>query len=114
MFILFILLFFLVPAGVIVPTLTVQGPTSIQITWQVPSTPNAASISYNIIRTAPVPELVIISSTNVGSFQLFNLQPFTTYSFILQVCNVAGCSNSTVVTMTTDEQSELDVVYFKV
>ena len=96
----------LAPTGVIAPILTVQGPTSLQITWQEPAIPNAASISYNIIRTAPLPSSVLISSSTTGSFQVFNLQPFTTYSFLLQVCNVAGCANSTVVTMTTDEQSE--------
>ncbi|KAI6647890.1 Usherin-like [Oopsacas minuta] len=87
------------------PILTVLGAMSVQISWQNPTTPNADSIIHHIIRTSPLPMSVIVSSTNTGSFILPNLQPFTMYSFLLQVCNVAGCGNSSAVTITTDEHT---------
>ena len=99
----------LVPSGIINPSLSAQGPNTIQISWSEPTAPNSASITYNILQIQQLLTTVLISSSTTGSFLLSNLQPFSAYSFLLEVCNVAGCGNSSVITVTTEEDGKYEV-----
>ena len=48
-------------------------------------------------------EEVVISSGMTGSTLVTDLSAFTNYSFLVEVCTTAGCTNSSVTTTTTLE-----------
>ena len=76
--------------------------TSINITWYSPTKPNGVISSYQIIMVIPREE-VITSSGMTGSILVTGLLAFTDYSFIVEACTAAGCTNSSVATTTTLE-----------
>ena len=85
--------------GIRSPTLTVRGSTEIFVNWSEPESPNGVISAYRLYRDG-----VVVFTTDVQfSFASTNLQPFTTYTFFVEVCNQAGCSSSIAVSGRTEE-----------
>lgn len=76
--------------------------TSINVTWYLPTEPNGNILLYQIIMVMPREE-VVATSGMTGSSLVMGLCAFTDYSFLVQVCTAAGCTNSSVATTTTLE-----------
>ena len=73
--------------------------TSIDVLWTVPDQPNGIIIGYFIFRDGnQIGEIL-----NVLTFTDTSLSPFTSYSYLIQACTSAGCTNSTEITNTTLE-----------
>ena len=94
----------------------VQGPNSVEVTWQAPPLVhhNGAILSY-IIRYFPSNESDMSQDTHVTTDEgeatqrrtLSNLEPFTRYSFKVSAVNAAGAGPfSVVVEGATEEDGE--------
>ena len=86
------------------PTVTVLGPSSIQVTWSEPTRPNGVISNYMLF----VNDVQVVSGI-VFEYTASNLTPFTVYSFYLAVCNQAGCASSITVTDVTDQAPPTDI-----
>ena len=95
----------------------VQGPNSVEVTWQAPPLVhhNGAILSY-IIRYFPSIEPDMTQDSHVTADEgeaiqrktLSNLEPFTRYSFRVSAVNAAGAGPfSVAVERTTEEDGEL-------
>ena len=95
------------PEGVSPPTLTVLGPTAIDVAWQPPAMPNGIITEYEIRRRLldnDITESVQHrGDPSVLSFPNSGLEPFTTYEYRLRVINEAGSTFSEWVPATTEE-----------
>lgn len=82
------------PAGVAPPTLTVLGPTTINISWTTPAQPNGVITQYQIRRrrlNQPFTEMIQhVGPASILSFPNSGLFPFTSYEYRLRVTNGAG------------------------
>ena len=94
----------------------VQGPNSVEVTWQAPPLVhhNGAILSY-IIRYFPSNESDMSQDTHVTADEseaiqrrtLSNLEPFTRYTFKVSAVNAAGAGPfSATVEGTTEEDGE--------
>ena len=94
----------------------VQGPNSVEVTWQAPPLVhhNGAILSY-IIRYFPSNESDMSQDTHVTADEgeaiqrrtLSNLEPFTRYTFKVSAVNAAGAGPfSVAVERTTEEDGE--------
>lgn len=101
--------FYIAPSGVRPLNLVAITATSVNATWYSPTRPNGNISSYRIIMVIPRQE-VITSSGMTGSFLVTGLLAFTDYSFLVEVCTAAGCTNSSVTTTTTLEIGN-DLIY---
>ena len=95
------------PDGVNPPSLTVLGPTAIQVSWQPPTMPNGIITEYEIRRrlldNALTESVQHRGDASVLSFPNSGLDPFTTYEYRLRVINEAGNTFSEWVPATTEE-----------
>ena len=95
------------PEGVSPPTLTVLGPTAIDVSWQPPAMPNGIITEYEIRRRLlddDISESVQHrGDPSVLSFPNSGLSPFTTYEYRLRVINEADDTFSEWVPATTEE-----------
>ena len=78
-----------VPDGVSEPTVVVVNATALSISWTEPTIPNGVISQYILLQNG-----TIIFTGLSFSFLLFDLQPFTYYSFSLVACTVRNCSSS--------------------
>ncbi|XP_078675414.1 usherin-like isoform X2 [Branchiostoma floridae x Branchiostoma belcheri] len=86
------------PAGLSRPTVQVLGPTSMFVTWLAPSQPNGALTRYVIRMPDPRIEL---TNTNITSYTVEGLVPYTSYSVTIQACTAAGCTQSSATPAST-------------
>lgn len=84
--------------GIRPPVLNVLGATDIAVTWFEPDMANGDISSYQLYLNNNLEFTGLAFSYTVSS-----LQPFTMYSFFVEVCNQAGCASSTTVFAQTDQ-----------
>ena len=77
------------------------------VTWQSPMTPNGIVRSYRVVFTRITDSIVDDVNTNNTSVVISMLEKFTTYRVQVFATTVAEGNGSDVVTVTTDEDSEL-------
>ena len=77
------------PDGLSALVLTASTSSSISITWTVPAKPNGVISSYTLFRNGQK-----IQQSFDFSFSDSNLQPYTSYTYLLEVCTAGGCTNS--------------------
>ncbi|XP_071494817.1 LOW QUALITY PROTEIN: usherin-like [Diadema antillarum] len=87
------------PGGVRAPTVTVLGPDSVDVSWDEPTQSNGEILSYTIRMPDP---RIYLEQTNVTSYTVYNLIPFTDYSVTIEACTAGGCSQSTPTPVQTD------------
>ena len=87
-----------IPSGVSIPKTLVLNSTAIYLEWTEPETDNGVISAY---------KLFVDDEEEFSGLQfnhtVTNLQPYTTYSFYIQVCNQAGCASSKSASNTTEE-----------
>jgi usherin len=94
------------PVGLVAPVLTVINASVIQVAWLPPSQPNGAIVRYQLFRTGGGSQNMSAFSTPdpmVRSYSDVSLTPFTSYTYIVQACTLAGCSLSPPGVSTTAE-----------
>ncbi len=85
--------------GIRPPTLVVRGPTAIDVSWSAPESPNGEISAYRLYLDG-----VVVFTTDVQFFfPATGLEPFTTYTVFIEVCNQAGCASSISVSDRTQE-----------
>ena len=94
------------PSSIQPPTAMSITTTSVLLVWQAPSEPNGVITGYYIYRSniAASGEITGLSYTDSS------LDPYTDYDYIVEGCTSAGCTNSSIVIVTTLEAppSEFD------
>ena len=90
------------PARVRPLNLVAISAASINITWYPPIEPNGNISLYRIIMVVPREE-VVASSGMTGNTLVTGLTAFTNYSFLVEACTAAGCTNSSITTTATLE-----------
>ena len=85
-------------AGIAPPVVTVIGANEIRVTWTEPEQPNGVISNYFLFM-----DDVIVFSGIGFAYTASNLQPFTVYSFYVEVCNQVGCASSITVSASTDQ-----------
>ena len=106
---LFLLLFFLLaPTGISAPTLSNIDSSHVQVTWTPPTAPNGVLVGYYILRTAQQSAETVLTfvSAPTTSYVDASVQPYTAYSYRLQVVNDAGSTYSTSASITSAEAGE--------
>jgi usherin len=100
-----------VPEDVPDPILTVLGASEVSITWQAPSTPNGIVIQYRVFLQYLDNGTVanVANFTQVGSYNVSGLIPYTLYSFFVTACTSVGCSSSQHVVERTLESEPQNV-----
>ncbi|XP_041351149.1 usherin-like [Gigantopelta aegis] len=79
------------PTGFDPPTITAVQARYISLDWSPPVNPNGIIKEYNIFQNGDRRTTV---PGNITVFQADGLTPFTFYSFIVEVCTLAGCTIS--------------------
>ena len=87
------------PSFVIAPDVDTLSAYSIHIEWEEPDMPNGLIIGYHLFRNG----VMINGVLNTLVYTDTLLSPFTYYSYVLQACTSAGCTNSTEATNKTHE-----------
>ena len=87
-----------IPDQILPPNITILNSSSLLVNWQVPLLPNGNITNYTLIQ----------NNSNVFSglsfsIVLTSLQPFTIYSYALQVCTGKGCGTSIQTVVQTSE-----------
>ena len=97
------------PTGVSSPRLQTVNGTAIQARWLPPSQANGVIQRYDVIQGEPctltrpsLPRCTVFSGTSTSTVIHF-LEPNTQYTFLVQACTVAGCTNSSVELVKTPE-----------
>ena len=75
------------PGGVRAPAVTVLGPESVQVSWEEPAFSNGEIQSYTIRMPDP---RIYLTETNLTSYIVYNLVPYTDYSGGLESCLILG------------------------
>jgi usherin len=84
------------PTGVDPPGVSAVSSTSLEVTWTEPATANGVITNYSLfsITSGGDAESFLTSSPSPSSFIVTGLEPFTEYSFVVEVCTAAGCTRS--------------------
>lgn len=86
------------PEGVDPPVLVVSGATEVAVSWSPPRLANGEISSYMLYQD----NRVVFAGVGF-SYTAINLDPFTTYSFFVEVCNQAGCASSIASSAQTEQ-----------
>ncbi len=86
------------PSFVAPPTVSVLSSSEIAISWIEPPELNGVLTGYQIYRNG-----IFLHGTFATFLLDSSLEPFTMYTYILEVCTNGGCTNSTAVSNTTFE-----------
>ena len=86
------------PSFVDPPLLTIISANEILLTWSQPEELNGALLGYQIY----LGDTFLVSTLRT-SYRHTSLEPFTEYTYTLEVCTNGGCTNSTTVSNTTFE-----------
>ena len=94
------------PSSIQPPTAMSITTTSVLLVWQAPSEPNGVITGYYIYRSNIAASGEITGLSNTDS----SLDPYTDYDYIVEGCTSAGCTNCSIVIVTTLEAppSEFD------
>ena len=87
------------PTSIDPPSVVVLSSSEIMVTWSQPDELNGLLQGYILYRN----DADISSVTFNTFFSDDNLEPFTSYTYIVQVCTNGGCINSSTVANTTFE-----------
>ena len=87
------------PTVVQSPILTPLSSSAICIEWEVPSEPNGVVTAFYVFRNGTQ----ILGPTLNLKYTSSSLSPYTFYSFVIQVCTSAGCTNSSTEVVATLE-----------
>ena len=90
-----------VPEGLEPPAVTLISPTELRLDWLPPQQPNGIIILYIVNETLGTSSNSIFQHSMLRTITLSDRTPFTTYYFVLQACNIAGCSTAPTVNVTT-------------
>lgn len=88
------------PEGIAPPRLVVINSTVINITWSFPQIPNGQVTEYRLIQD--LTEQITFNNT-VMQYISSGLEPFSTHTYIIQACTIAGCGSSDPSNATTFE-----------
>ena len=92
------------PEGIPDVVVTSVTATSVSLTLLPPSSPNGLLVSYTLYRNGIVDSSQVPGSqTDPVSFTSSNLDPFTSYSFYVEVCTNGGCGQSATTDILTLE-----------
>ena len=87
------------PTSIDPPTVTVASATEIQLRWEEPEELNGVLLGYQVYRNGSILQNNTFSTTYTD----LNLEPFTCYSYIIEVCTNGGCTSSAPVSNMTLE-----------
>lgn len=87
-----------VPEGITSIIVESRTASSLTLSWGLPANPNGVIREYLVLLNG-----VLEHQTDLTTYRVTRLQPFTTYSLQLAACTSAGCTNGTVQFATTDE-----------
>ncbi|XP_041469805.1 usherin-like [Lytechinus variegatus] len=87
------------PGGVREPSVTVLGPDSVMVSWEEPAQSNGEILSYTIRMPDP---RIYLDQTNLTSYTVYNLVPYTEYSVTIEACTAGGCTQSNPTSVRTD------------
>lgn len=90
-----------VPEGLEPPDITILNPTEIRLDWLPPQRPNGIITLYIVNETQGSNSVTIFQHSTLRTVTLSDRTPFTTYYFVLQACNIAGCLTTPTVNVTT-------------
>ena len=68
--------------------------------------PNGVITEYILYSVSSGSSSFLTNSSSPGAFVVNDLQPFTEYSFLVEACTIAGCTESAVGTGFTEESGE--------
>ena len=89
-----------IPDAISAPSVSVAGPTYLEVVWFPPGVPNGEIVLYNLTLDGDV---VFSTSGDELTFNITDLAPFNTYSLAIIACTVRGCGSSNDSTGTTLE-----------
>lgn len=98
-----------VPEDLEPPEITIISPTEIRLDWLPPQRPNGIITLYIVNETQGTNSITIFQHSMLRTVTLSNRTPFTTYYFVLQACNIAGCSTAPTVNVTTPQAPPEDL-----
>ena len=88
-----------------------NNSTSIQLSWERPSTPNGVivhySLSYNISNNGESPPSPVVVPPTITSYDVTGLNEFTVYTFTLTAVTGVGPGPEANVTERTEEDSKI-------
>ena len=90
-----------VPEDLEPPVITIISATEIRLDWLPPQRPNGIITLYIVNETQGSASSTIFQHSMLRSVTLSDRTPFTTYYFVLQACNIAGCLATPTVNATT-------------
>lgn len=98
-------MFYIAPEDVNDPNVIVVSSNELQVNWTMPTTPNGVITEYRIYYQNLETNLTVsvANYSQPGSYIVSGLTPFTGYGFYMAVCNMAGCTLSSIVTAITLE-----------
>ena len=98
-----------VPEDLAPPEITVISSTEIRLDWLPPQQPNGIITMYIVNETQGSNSITIFQHSTLLTFTLSDRTPFTTYYFVLQACNIAGCLIAPSVNITTPQAPPEDL-----
>ena len=99
-----------IPEGLEEPSITVISPTGIRLDWLPPQRPNGIITLYILNETRDSNTFTVFQHSMLRTVTLSDRSPFTTYHFVLQACNIAGCVTASVVNVTTPQAPPEDIL----
>lgn len=88
------------PSLVLPPILVVLSDSEIRVDWTLPIKPNGFLLNHRVFRNGTE---ILVTLSDTLTYLDSALKPFTTYSYSVQSCTSAGCTNSTMSVAITDE-----------
>ena len=92
-----------VPEGLEPPVVTLISPSELRLDWLPPQQPNGIITLYIVNETLGSSSNSIFQHSMLRTVTLSDRAPFTTYYFVLQACNIAGCSIAPTINVTTPQ-----------
>ena len=89
------------PEDLEAPDITIISPTEIRLDWLPPQRPNGIITQYILNETLGSTSITVFQHSMLRTVTLSDRTPFTTYYFVLQACNIAGCLTTPTVNATT-------------
>ena len=88
------------PTSIAPPTVSIRSSSEILVRWSAPEEVNGLLVGYQLYKDG-VP--VFTTFTTSLSYLDSDLQPFTSYQYMVEVCSSGGCVNSSSITNVTLE-----------
>ena len=92
--------FAIAPYGFDQVTVLSNTAYSIVITWDPPSSPNGIISNYTVIIDSNLFKTLHVA---ISMYNVSGLLPYSTYNVSVAACNNAGCTETPVIAVTTDE-----------